>query len=127
MVKVIERVAEFSFYRPKAALVCLVGCFNGGSTTKLAMSRTPDGYWKAHVRLPAGEYRFRYLADGEWFADYASFGLEYGRFGPESIVRVGPCDIRPERSVENPITPALNCSGCANPTARRERIYNAAS
>jgi hypothetical protein len=36
----------------------------------------------------AGEFRFRYCADGEWYADYAAFGVEPGRFGMDSIVRV---------------------------------------
>jgi len=27
-------------------------------------------------------------ADGEWFADYASFGIEYGPFGPDGVVNV---------------------------------------
>ena len=40
------------------------------------------------MKLPAGEFRFRYCADGEWFADYAAFGVEPGRFGLDSIVRV---------------------------------------
>jgi len=42
------------------------------------------------MRLPAGEFKFRYCADGEWFADYAAFGVEPGRFGLDSVVRVAP-------------------------------------
>ena len=52
------------------------------------MVRSDDGYWVAKMKLPAGEFRFRYCADGEWFADYAAFGVEPGRFGLDSIVRV---------------------------------------
>ena len=40
------------------------------------------------MKLPAGEFRFRYCADGMWFADYAAFGVEPGRFGLDSIVLV---------------------------------------
>jgi hypothetical protein len=52
------------------------------------MSRDERGYWRAIVELPAGEFKFRYCADGEWFTDYAAFGVEPGRFGMDSIVRV---------------------------------------
>jgi len=52
------------------------------------MVRSRDGYWTARMKLPPGEFRFRYCADGEWFADYAAFGVEPGRFGMDSVVRV---------------------------------------
>ena len=52
------------------------------------MVRSQEGYWVARLRLPAGEFRFRYYADGEWFTDFAAFGVEPSRFGLDSIVRV---------------------------------------
>ena len=52
------------------------------------MNRGRNGYWTARMKLPPGEFRFRYNADGEWFTDYAAFGVEPGRFGLDSIVRV---------------------------------------
>jgi len=52
------------------------------------MRREPDGNWHAKVDLPPGVYRFRYRADGEWFTDYAAFGLEPSEFGMDSILRV---------------------------------------
>ncbi len=88
MVTFTEGWVEFTFYRPGAERVYLAGDFNDWRERELSMSRSDDGYWRARVRLPAGEFRFRYLADGQWFADYAAFGLEPGRFGLDSIVRV---------------------------------------
>jgi len=88
MVHVNGNTAEFSFFRPRAGQVTLVGGF-GGADSRLPMSRTPGGYWRATIHLPAGEYRFHYLADGARFADFAAFGIEYGQSGPDSIVRVG--------------------------------------
>jgi len=58
------------------------------------MVRTPEGYWMATMQLPAGEYRFRYCADGEWFTDYAAFGIEPSRFGMDSILRVEAQPVR---------------------------------
>ncbi len=80
--------AEFSFYRPQANAVHLAGDFNDWRSAELPMVRSEDGYWQAELRLPAGEFKFRYYADGEWFTDYAAFGLEPGRFGLDSVVRV---------------------------------------
>ena len=52
------------------------------------MIRQSDGYWRARLLLPDGEYRFRYRADGEWFTDYGAFGLEPGPTGLDGVVRV---------------------------------------
>jgi 1,4-alpha-glucan branching enzyme len=88
MVRVDDQFAEFSFYRPQARRVHLTGDFNDWREGELPMTRTPDGYWTARMRLPAGEFRFRYCADGEWFTDFAAFGVEPGRFGLDSILRI---------------------------------------
>ena len=90
MVNVQGEWVEFVFYRPQATQVHLVGEFNHWREGQLPMTRTRDGYWQAKMRLPAGEFKFRYCADGEWFADYAAFGVEPGRFGMDSLVRVLP-------------------------------------
>ena len=42
----------------------------------------------AAINLPPGSYRFRYWADGQWFCDYAAFGVEPGPFGLDSVVRI---------------------------------------
>jgi 1,4-alpha-glucan branching enzyme len=78
----------FSFFRPQARQVHLAGEFNKWRPKELPMLRREGGYWQARLRLPAGEFRFRYCADGEWFADFAAFGVEPGRFGLDSIVRI---------------------------------------
>src|SRR4051812_41449069 len=54
----------------------------------LAMTAGPDGWWRATVALAAGEYRFRYVADGVWYADYASNGIETSKLGLNSILVV---------------------------------------
>jgi hypothetical protein len=49
---------------------------------------TPDGHgwWTAAARFDAGEYRFGYRADGTWFPDYASNGIEYTKLGCRSVL-----------------------------------------
>ena len=88
MVRIEGDWVEFVFYRPQAARVHLVGDFNSWRQSELPMSSHRDGYWYARMKLPVGEFRFRYCADGEWFADYAAFGVEPGPFGMDSILRV---------------------------------------
>jgi 1,4-alpha-glucan branching enzyme len=90
MVTVRGETAEFKFYRPDAEQVHLAGDFNGWRLGELPMQPTPEGYWLAKLRLPAGDFRFRYCADGAWFTDYAAFGVEPGQFGLDSVVRVEP-------------------------------------
>ena len=88
MVTLKNGLVEFRFFRPQARVAYLAGEFNGWRNGEIAMARVEDGTWVARMRLPAGEFRFRYCADGEWFTDYAAFGVEPGRFGLDSIVRV---------------------------------------
>ena len=64
MVEVRDGWAEFQFFRPGAAQVHLLGDFNGWRAGDLPMRRDDRGYWTAALRLPAGDYRFRYWADG---------------------------------------------------------------
>ncbi len=88
MIRIEKEWVEFSFYRPGATSVQVAGDFNGWKAEDIAMAPLGDGNWKARLRLPAGEFRFRYCADGEWFTDYAACGLEPGRFGLDSILIV---------------------------------------
>ena len=76
-----DGTVEFRFYRPDVKCVAVVGDFNGWRTDALHMSADGDGWWRAETQLQGGDYRFRYLADQEWFADYASHGIEYPQTG----------------------------------------------
>jgi 1,4-alpha-glucan branching enzyme len=88
MVSINGEWVEFKFFRPSARQVHLAGDFNHWHRHELPMLPAGGGYWVARVRLPAGEFKFRYCADGEWFTDFAAFGVEPGRFGMDSVIRV---------------------------------------
>ena len=91
MVKVNEDgYAEFHFFRPNASNVFLAGDFNQWRTDQLRMVPAGDGYWMLKLRLPAGDYKFRYVSDGAWYTDFAAFGVEPGRFGLDAVLRVPP-------------------------------------
>ncbi len=102
MVSIKGNTAEFTFYRPQATQVFVAGEFNDWREGELAMSQTDDGTWRARMRLPNGEFKFRYCADGVWYADYAAFGVEPGMFGLDSIVRVVPPTLKvPAKVTDN--------------------------
>lgn len=80
------RKVEFRFFRPSASHVKLAGDFNDWQQEATPMSYEKDGWWRCELSLDPGVYQFKYWADGEWFNDYASFGLERGPFGWNSVV-----------------------------------------
>ena len=100
MVSIENDTVQFSFFRPGAQAVHLVGDFNDWRTDQLPMRRDASGYWSCRLRLPAGIYKFRYLADGVWYTDYAAFGVEPGQFGMDSVLNVRPSQPRMIQSSE---------------------------
>ena len=79
---------EFWFYRKGASAVRVVGDFPGWRGGNMEMAGGPDGWWHLNTTLGAGEYRFRYAADGDWYPDYASNGIEVGEAGVSSVLVV---------------------------------------
>ncbi|MFA6133173.1 MAG: isoamylase early set domain-containing protein [Phycisphaerae bacterium] len=89
MVTVHGNYVQFSFFRAAASSVSLVGDFNKWQAGQLMMIPDGHGYWLATMRLPAGTFRFRYYSDGQWFTDYAAFGVEHATDNQfNSVVRV---------------------------------------
>src|SRR5512146_2371964 len=80
----------FEFFRPDARQVFLAGDFNGWQKHSMGLVRGADGGWRYELRLMPGIYQFRYIADGQWYNDYAAFGLERGPFGWNSVLKVDP-------------------------------------
>lgn len=91
---------EFRFFRPKAHAVVLAGDFNGWNTDEIAMRRGEPGWWTVRLNLQPGDYRFRYFADGLWYSDFASFGVEPTPGGFFSVLRVPPSRAASAASVE---------------------------
>ena len=95
-----DGTVEFWFYRREVRAVRVVGDFEGWSGGSFEMAGDGDGWWRLTTTLDAGEYRFRYVADGRWYTDYASNGIEVGDLGVNSVLVV------PERSAHPPQTTA---------------------
>jgi hypothetical protein len=47
------------------------------------------------VYLCPGDFRFRYIADGQDFRDYAAFGIIPGPYGHDSVVHVEASRVPP--------------------------------
>jgi 1,4-alpha-glucan branching enzyme len=106
MVTVKGNVADFRFFRPQARQVYVVGDFNNWKPAQMQMQRDEGGYWASQLRLPPGTFKFRYWADGEWFTDFAAFGVEYGPFGFDSIVRIPAGETEPAQAAAGQSAPA---------------------
>ena len=92
MTKTGNGIVEFRFYRPGARDVRLVGDFNGWSAGA-PMQSDGQGWWLARVELAAGDYRFRYVADGTWYTDFAAHGVEVTKLGWNSVLVVPPAPL----------------------------------
>jgi 1,4-alpha-glucan branching enzyme len=88
---------EFRFFRTGVRQVLVSGDFNGWCTSPLKtlrMKPVGDGWWTTEAYFEPGEYRFKYVADGIWYTDFASNGIEPYKAGANSILVV------PERSAD---------------------------
>ena len=79
---------EFRFFRAGASDVQVCGDFTGWQESSIPMAHEGNGWWTARVTLEPGEYRFRYVADGEWFTDFASHGVELSKQVWNSVLLV---------------------------------------
>jgi 1,4-alpha-glucan branching enzyme len=79
---------EFKFFRPQAKSVRVMGDFNGWAQPGLPLEHLGDGWWSAAACFNPGNYRFRYLADGVWYTDFASNGVELTKYGYNSLLVV---------------------------------------
>ena len=93
------RTVEFRFFRPGAREVMLAGDFADWSQRR-PMRREAYGWWTLELRLEPGEYRFRYVADGEWYTDFASHGVEFTQDGWNGVL------VMPEHAARPAAEPA---------------------
>lgn len=76
---------------PDAAVVTVVGEFNGWSLSDTPMKKLKNGSYTATVKLPCGnEYKFRYLIDSiRWENDWCADEYMPNVFGGEdSVIRI---------------------------------------
>ena len=82
---------NFALLKPDAKGVSLCGDFNGWSPSSTPLKRLNDGHWAATVALAPGSYQYKFLIDGEWFADPAAQKNVPNQYGSlNSVVEVRP-------------------------------------
>lgn len=113
-----------------ATSACLVGDFNGWSTSETPMHPQPEGGFAVSLALPAGEsHRFRYLLDGErWENDWAADAYVPNDFGGnDSLVDLAGAssDVVDLRTSSDDTTPVVEAAAPPK-RARRKKTKDAA-
>jgi hypothetical protein len=79
----------FRFRHATDGPVFIAGDFCQWQQDHLPMRRIAPHEWMLMLRLPPGTYEFRYMVAGEWFTDYAAFGINKNMFGQyNSVLRI---------------------------------------
>jgi 1,4-alpha-glucan branching enzyme len=79
---------EIALNAPDAKAVSVVGDFN--NWTPSPMHRRPDGAWVATVRLPVGQYQYKFVVDGKEMADPDNpYQADDGKGGRNSVMTFG--------------------------------------
>lgn len=64
-----KRVVTFEFTNTGATKVCIAGSFNEWHPGATEMVPLGGGRWRKEIKLPPGEYEYRFTVDGEWLPD----------------------------------------------------------
>lgn len=69
--------------------VHLAGTFNSWEPTACNMTRQKDGTFRKRLTLEPGEYRYKFVVDGQWVEDPQADSLVPNDFGGyDSLVKV---------------------------------------
>jgi hypothetical protein len=70
----------FYFDDPYARQVFLVGDFNNWNPYSHPLKKTRAGLWEIEIDLPAGDYSYRFIVDGQHTVDPLGRNIRYDRF-----------------------------------------------
>ena len=83
-----NKKTTFSVKIPGAGAVSVLGEFNGWNPEAHQMKKQKNGMWKIELKLDAGEYQFKYLADGgQWHNDPDAPAVGHD-FGTNSLASI---------------------------------------
>ena len=77
---------EFAYPAPEAGKVCIAGKFNGWDTGSTPMKKGKDGVWRIRLKLPPGQYEYKYFVDGAWASDQKCSELVPNPFGTNNCL-----------------------------------------
>ena len=76
--------------RNNCATVQVVGSFNDWNPDRGRMTKQKDGSYRKRLQLPSGEYRYKFLVDGQLVLDMEAEGQVPNIHGTlDSLVRMG--------------------------------------
>lgn len=68
----------------------LAGTFNDWQPQSGRMAKQKDGSFRKRIQLPPGEYRYKFIVDGQWQDDPEAEAHVTNEFGTQdALVRVG--------------------------------------
>lgn len=76
----------FSLSAPNAHWASVVGSFNNWRIEDGAMKRDKGGPWTKSVKLKPGKYEYKFVVDGEWWADPDNPHFVYNQHGTTNSV-----------------------------------------
>ncbi|MFA5075529.1 MAG: AAA family ATPase [Candidatus Babeliales bacterium] len=80
---------ELTLQAPGASRVYVAGDFNGWKTDDTTLMEQDNGVWKKRVSLTAGQYRYKFVKDGEWIEDPANPKVATNPYGQkDSLIEV---------------------------------------
>ncbi|MGM0606783.1 MAG: alpha-amylase family glycosyl hydrolase [Candidatus Muiribacteriota bacterium] len=80
----------FRFWAPGKQTVSVVGDFNDWDKEANLLELDGNGYWKTHIQLSNGQYRYQYLINGEkYIGDPYAREVDWDFHGPNAVLRVG--------------------------------------
>jgi 1,4-alpha-glucan branching enzyme len=72
-----------------AKRVFLAGNFNQWQSQTNRITKSKDGSYRAKIKLPQGEYQYKFIVDGMWFNDPQAESQVMNRYGTlNSVIRV---------------------------------------
>lgn len=82
-----EKIQKFTYSKPDAHAVELVGDFTNWQEQPIRLQKEPNGKWQAAVRLQPGTHYYRFLVDGQWRDDPDCPLFVPNPFGTHNAVR----------------------------------------
>ncbi len=90
---------RFTYHDANAATVAWAGAFNNWNATANPMKKDGDT-WTVTLALPAGEHAYKFVVDGQWFADPEN-GATTGEFGNSVITVNAAGDLVTQKATSN--------------------------
>ena len=78
---------RFTYRDANAGSVSWAGDFNSWNQSANPLKKGSDGVWSVVIALPPGDQAYKFVVDGQWFADPEN-GVTAGEYG-NSVVTIG--------------------------------------